>query len=1176
MLTARRLTLSFLFLSVLACHWALAQAPGTGVLSGVVLDPANRALPRAEVHAVNCDTAIRHSTVAGSDGSFRISLLDPGTYNITVTGAGFAPGTVNAVRVVVSETTSIHVMLQIATEHQAIDVNSKVSVTEVASSTLGGLVDGEAIRSLPLASRNFTQTLGLAPGVIVDLPVASVLGNGTQNVASNGATPISNNLQFNGIDANNLVENSAASAQNFQVGVAIPAPDSIGEFKIQTANFDAAYGRGSGANVDLITRSGTNSLHGSAWEFVRNNLFNANDFFSKASNQPRAALKQNQFGASIGGPIIHDRAFFFGDYQGTRQVNGLGDSKTTTLPLLTSDRSARTLGAEFCPANHLDSAGLPATGYMTEAGGTQVNCDGSNINPVALAILNTKLANGQYAVPNPQITLPNSGADPSDQFQLGQSTFSLPAHYTEDQFTVDLDHAVTARNVLAARFFYARSIANRPLSTANVPGWASDAFARNTTFVLSDTHTLNPNLINIARAGYMRFDGLSSVESPLTAQSIGESTPTGVTTSTSVAPAITVGGFSLGDAGTPSQFQVTNSFIYQDAVAYTRGRHQTAFGAEVKRHQVDEQQPQQASGNITVDTFDDFLIGESAAQNGSPIGISNLSGTVAGGGLFRRDERYNDFAAFAQDNVKINSRLTANAGLRYELFSAPLEIHGRLPNFVPALATQGPLTATGTYAGITLPSNFTGTLPQGAVRTSFPGFYQTPRTDFEPRLGAVYQLTRDARTVLRGGFGVYFDRHSGNIAEQTISQLPFATLQLNFGAQAASASLLNPFVPSVLPASSYPIFQPFTSTSSPFIEATNPNLRDGWTNEYNLNLERSVGHSFLFDIGYVGSRSTHRSGQVEFDQAALASPTNPVNGVTSNSVGNAPNRMPYQGVSEGSLLTDSVFIANFNALEAVVTRRMMNGFQMQAAYTWSRNLDEVANEGGTDLFELNLPTGNQLDLRHNSYGPAGDDRAHRVVVNFVYQTPHLRSAPLLVREVFGRWELSGIGVLQSGNPLSVFDSHAASVYGLLGSAARAQLSAGKIATSGSAFSRVVGAGRWLNANAFTRAPEAPFGTSLADQDFGNSGVGIVRGPGQHSVDAAVERAFPITERLNFRIRAEAFNVANTPQFANPNTKLGFSNASSPNPTASASFGRITSEQGGPHPRIFQLAAKLEF
>ncbi|HZD77265.1 MAG TPA: carboxypeptidase-like regulatory domain-containing protein, partial [Acidobacteriaceae bacterium] len=375
---------------ILGLGASLGQTPGTGAISGSVYDTSNRAVANASVLAVNEATHLSRSVTTTAEGVFRVPLLPPGTYDVSVKAPGYAVRTSPSVQVTVSETSSLTVTLAVAGTITNVRVTSSSEAAELESSTLGGLVDERAIQSLPLSSRNYTQILGLSPGVIADLPTATVLGNGTQNVASNGATPTANNIQFNGIDANNLQENSAASAQNFEVGTAVPAPDTIEEFRVQTANYDASYGRGTGANVDLVSKSGTDNFHGSAWEFVRNNIFNANDFFSKLADQPRADLKQNEFGGAVGGPIVKGHTFFFAAYQGVTQVNGLGSLKTAVLPLLTSDRSAATLGAQFCPATHLDDKGQPSIGYLTAAGGTQVACNGSNINPVALAILNAK------------------------------------------------------------------------------------------------------------------------------------------------------------------------------------------------------------------------------------------------------------------------------------------------------------------------------------------------------------------------------------------------------------------------------------------------------------------------------------------------------------------------------------------------------------------------------------------------------------------------------------------------------------------------------------------------------------------------------------------------------------------------------------------------------------------
>jgi hypothetical protein len=1152
---------------------AQGQTPGTGAIAGIVYDPQSKTVSGAEVVARSQTTHLERVAQSGTEGSFQIPLLAPGSYVVEVKAAGFAESMSDTIQVTASETTSLNIRLELASVAQSVQVKASAEEASLESSTLGGLVDETAIESLPLSNRNYTQILGLSPGVVVDLPNATALGSGTQNVASDGAIPLSNNIQFNGVDANNLALNSAANAET-DAGTAIPAPDTIQEFRVQTANFDAAYGRGSGANVDLVSKPGTNSFHGSLWEFVRNNIFNANDFFSKQDGQPRPDLKQNQFGGAIGGPIKSDRDFFFAAYEGLIEVNGLGDEQNPVLPLLTSDRSAATLGAQFCPAGHLDSQGQPASGYLTAAGGTQVACDGSNINPVAVAILNAKLPNGQFAVPSPQFTLPVTGPDASDQLPLGQSTYAIPAHYREDQFSVNTDQVLTGKDTLSERFFYSHAPTTEPFSAnaANVPGWGTNELNRNTMLVLAHTHVVNANMVNMARFGYMRFDGFSIVANPLSAGAIGEGTPTGPATPSLHAPGLTVGGFTIGDAGSPSLWQVTNSFIWQDTLALTHGRHSLRFGSEVKRHEVDQDQQVETDGLLQIGTFDDFLLGESATENESPFGLSNVSTSIAGGGIFRRNERYTDIAGFAQDDVKMATRLTLNAGLRYEIFGAPIETKGRFSNFDPNLASEGPPPADGTYTGFTLPSNYSGPLPTGVVKRSFPGLYQTPFGDVSPRLGFVWQVTGRPTLVVRGGYGLYYDRHSGNLAEQTLTQLPFATLQTISGSPNGAATLQNPFVPLILPDSDYPIFQPRTASSVPFIEGTNPSMTDGTTGEYNLNIEYAIGRGYLLQVGYVGTQSWNRGGQVEFDQALLSSPQNPVFGQTSNSIDNVPLRMPVQGISEGSLLTNSVFVANYNALQTSITRRMTHNFELQASYTWAKNLDEENGEVGTDIYELQLPTNNQLDLRHSSYGPAGTDRDQRVTANFTWSSPKLAALPALPRHALADWEVSGVTVLQTGIPLSIFDFNAGTVYGLLPGEVRAERTGSNPQTHGSMYSRVMNG--YLDPNAFTRAPEAPNGTSLADQDFGNSGVGFVRGPGQHNVDVAVERAFPVREAGSFRFRAEFFNLTNTPQFGNPNQYLGYTDPTLVNPTASSSFGKITSTVA--NPRIIQFAAKYVF
>jgi hypothetical protein len=979
------------------------------------------------------------------------------------------------------------------------------------------------------------------------LPNAGALGRNTQDVASNGNKTTGNNIQFNGVDANNLAENSAAN-DGEEVGVAAPAPDTIEEFKVQTANYDASYGRGTGANVDVVSKSGTQSFHGSAWEFLRNDDLNANTFFSKLTNQPRPVLKQNQFGAALGGPIVRDRLFFFAAYQGLRSSDGLSTLVPLVfLPQLTNDRSAQTLGAQFCA-------------YPTAAGGVQLACDGSNVNPVALALLNFKFPNGQYAVPSPQILLPNS--DPT-QMPLGESTYATPAQYNEDQFTANIDHKISDRNQLALRFFYSHAPTAEPFSpnAATVPGWGTNELDQNTMLVLSDTHVITPHLVNIARFGYMRFDGDAAIANPILASDIDTKSPTGTSGAGIAAPGITIDGlFTVGDAGTPFQWQVTNTFVWQDNLSWVRGKHGLRFGAEAKRHQVDVAAPFSIDGLLEIQSFPDFLLGESAAQNGSPSGSSNVSLSNGSSGQFRKDARYIDLATFAQDDYRVTTRLTLNLGMRYEIFGAPSDIDGRLVTFDPTIATPS-APPDGTLSGFVVPSNFKGNVPQGVIKSSIPGLYPTPHVDFQPRLGFAYRIGDRPTIVLRGGYGLYFDRLTANLSENLLAVEPFSIFQFFAGSSNGGATLQQPFVPQLPPDDAYPTFQPRIPGGGPSLTAVSRKMTDPYTAEYNLNAQIAFAHDYLVEIGYAGTHSLHELGCTMFNQALLASPTNPVNGETTNSALNVIARVPYAGISPGSLYCQSVFNAKYNSLQTSVTKRMSHGLEFLGSFTWSRNFDQTSGSSGANIFEEHEITNDQTNFRQ-AYGPTDFDRTNRGVLSFVYNTSFARHLPSPAARIVGDWQISTVAVAESGTPITILDNNAGAVYGNFPFENRAQLSgAAKPATSGSLHSRVING--YLNAAAFGPAPEAPFGTGPFDTDFGNSAVGLVRGPAQRDIDLAVERNIPITESQKVRFRAEFFNLTNTSNFNNPSSNI-----------SGGAFGIINSSSN--NPRIIQIALKYQF
>ncbi len=1115
-----------------------AQTPGTGAIAGEVTDPSGALVPNAHLLVVNKETNASRTVVTASNGEFRVPLLQPGKYSIQVDASGFQQTSVPSVTVVVSETVGVKVTVSIGPLKANVQVTEASELAQRESSTLGRATSEQTINALPLANRNYSQILALSPGVLVELPNAAALGRNNQNVSDNGAKTTSNNFQFNGVDANNLAENSA-SGFGPEVGIAIPAPDAIAQFKAQTGNYDAGYGRGAGANVDVISKSGSSHLHGDLWEFFRNDALNANDFFLKRNGQARPDLKQNQFGFTLGGPIPKTNTFFFGSYQATIQRDG--DSSVSLqsafLPQLTSDRSAAALGAAFCAANHPNDPF-----YQTAGGGVQVACDGSNISPVALAFLQFKYPNGSFAIPSPQQLLPGG---------IGRSVFSIPARYREDQFSVNLDRTLFTNHQLAGRFFYSHAPTEEPFTPfgANLPGWGTNETDQNQMFVLSDTYIIKPDLINVARFGFMRFNGNAVIAQPIRAADVGMATPSGLPET----PGLSVNGlFTIGTAGEPVYYQNTNTFVWQDTVSFTTGRHNFRMGGEAKRHQLALNVPFITDGFLFFLSFPDFLLGQSAAQNGSST--SNIFQSIGASGLFRKDERYSDFAGFFQDDVKVSPRLTVNAGLRYEIFGAPSEINGRLPDFDPSIASAQ-VPAAGSFSGFTLPGNYHGPLPAGVLKTSYTGLWQPEYRDLGPRFGFSLQLLDRPTLLLRGGYGIYYERLSGQLAEQSVGQPPFSLKQSLQGAENAAATLQQPYNPPLPPNSSYPIFIPRTSGGALSLAAIAPRLTSPYAQQYNLNIQYEFAPDFLWQVGYVGAVTSHLAGCTQFNQALIASPQTPVNGETTNTIENLVQRLPFAGIAEGSYICHTTFSASYNSLQTSVTRRLSHGLEFLGSYTYSKNIDYTSGTGGLSNFDLEFLSNDQTNPSQ-ARGLNDFDRTHRFVLSFVYQTPKLLSGSPLLQHALSGWQFSGVAVAQTGVPITAIDSTAGSIYGNLAGFSRAQCTGADPASSGSAYNRL---NAYFNPAAFAPAPVIGDGTG-----FGSCGVGILRGPGQRNLDAAIQRNIAIREAGTLQFRTEFFNLTNTPNFGPPVNDYA----------AGPAFGVISSTVS--NPRIIQFALKFTF
>ncbi|MGH9854581.1 MAG: carboxypeptidase regulatory-like domain-containing protein, partial [Blastocatellia bacterium] len=409
---------------------ALAQTANTGALTGVVTDSAGAVVVDAQVKVSNEATGETRTMSSQSNGSYAFPLLLPGAYRLEISKTGFKAAVKTELQVNVTETARFNVQLEPGGVQEQVVIAADAQLLQTESSALGRVTDRTLVSNLPLVTRNYTQIVALSPGIAAGVTNAAELGRGLGGESggsfrANGGFGRDNNFQMNGVQINDL-----QASGFFSGGVAVPNPDTIQEFKVQTGLYDATYGRNSGANVNVVTRSGGNQFHGTAFEFFRNNALNANEFFRNRSNQPRGVLKQNQFGFTLGGPIKKDKLLFFGSYQGMRQRNGVGAGGTSSYfsPPFTSDRSRATLGQMFA-------------GRTGAAGGVAVAADGSNISPQALALLNLKLANGDYVIPSPQ------QLDPTRAFDLrGFSAFSIPAKFDEDQFLVNLDYVHTEKS----------------------------------------------------------------------------------------------------------------------------------------------------------------------------------------------------------------------------------------------------------------------------------------------------------------------------------------------------------------------------------------------------------------------------------------------------------------------------------------------------------------------------------------------------------------------------------------------------------------------------------------------------------------------------------------------------------------------------------------------------------
>jgi hypothetical protein len=1186
----------------------MAQSSGTSGLAGTITDPSGAAIPNVTVTLTSNATGAVRTAITGTDGTYKFSLLPPGDYKIRFAANGFKTAEVGSVILNVTETPALDRVMEVGAQSEQVTVEAAAEVLQTESSTLGTVVTGQSINDAPLASRNYTQILSMSAGAAAGVNDATALGKGTLDMSVNGAMPEQNNFQMDGVSVVNAFGTGVARDCGIYVGIAIPSPDAIQEFKVQTSTYDASYGRNPGANVNVLTKSGSNAFHGTLFEFFRNEDLDANGFFENAEGTGKEILRQNQFGGTFGGPIKKDKLFFFGSYQGTRQLNGVavqGSSSVFLPPIPGGDRSTQAfqaaLGAANCAANHPNNPNYDTLASAIP-GGMQIACDGSNISPVALAILNSKNPNGSYYMVG------------SDNGGYEQHTFSIPAKYTGDQYISNVDYVINSKNTLAMRYLFSEDPQVTPFGSG-VPGTPIYSYYANTNSVLRLTTLITNTLVNEAHATVQRniANGTDKV-TQYTAQSVGI-TPI-IPQETHPPVMVIFNAYGIGGTLSPYYGPATQ-VNFGDQISWSHGKHTIRAGGEYEDDQWNLSFKSLLTGFIFMAGFDDFLLGRpglagcnvaggcSAANpgntSGSPLGafLECLFCVRSGPNGIIHGYREKDVAGFVQDDWKVTSRLTVNLGVRWEYDEMLGDHYGNLTNIWPSLM-QGvtppttPMQTTNALLGYVVPNNFAahyGAPPAGVttVNTSAPTQNGTPWNNFGPRFGFAWQPKKDGKLVVRGGVGLFYDRVGSSKFVHAVEQGDPYAVTLDEGSPGAAApyGLANPF-PSTPLGFTPRYFNPaYASTCSITLTLCTSDINQPFyaqvhtplSRQYNLGIQYNFAPQWVLELGFVGSSGINQADyNHNYNTAYLASANNPVNGLTTTTTANVDARVPYLGYDPAGLQgTGYDGVYNYNSLQVTVRKRFSHGLTMQGAYTWSKNLTTLNGDGQSNS--------NDASYLGQQYGPAYYAHPQRFIVSYSYELPFGHPSNEFLKKAAEGWMLTGNIVVQDGSPLTFLNLGGGSAYGAGGALtpeggqSRAELCPGatytSMQTTGSITSRLGGsnsASGYIAANAFCGVPAIePNGTTITSQAacptcatlYGSSGLGIILGPGNVNWDTSILKTTHITEKTTIQFRTDFFNILNHPQFSNPGVEQNTN-----------TFGVITTTST--NPRIVQFALKFLF
>jgi hypothetical protein len=1096
----------------------------TAVIRGTVYDPSGATVSAAAVTVTQLETGFSRAASSGAQGDFTLVELPIGHYRVQADAKGFQKFLQEGITLEVNQTATIAVHLVIGSAVNEIEVSADAPLIESTSTNLGKTVGIREIQDLPLNGRHFTQLGTLQPGVAPITPGLQQAGGSLrdgQAYAVNGQRPESNNFLIDGANNFNSVDGGF---------VLEPPVDAIAEFRILTHTANAEFGHSAGSTTNIVTRAGSNAYHGSLWEFLRNDAFDAKSFFAQ-SVEP---LKRNQYGGTLGGPVHKDKTFFFLFYEGLRER--AGETQRTTVP------SMNERGGDF--------GELCQSGF--DSNGTCKDRDSKTNQPIDQLI--NEFAN--QPVPFNKLPFPNN---PISQNLLayyplpnaGENTFvsTLSKATDNDQFGVRLDHYLTPRDVLNFRYIFSQGNILDPLSTsgANVPGFPVGEEHRAQNLVATETHTFSPAVVGLARLSFLRNRFLIEEHTNHTTPgSLGFQYQPSLDAAIGP-PFIQVAGFaSIGDPITGPRNTYDSDLDLSGSLTWIRGRHQMKFGGGYNYDRLNVLQGIASNGFFVFipvpfsNAFASFLFGQ-------PFIF------LQGGGDSSRNLRGNAVNFYAQDTYKISPRLTLNYGLRYEIPFPYTEQKNRQNLFIPGRRS---VVFPSAPAGLLYPGD------PGVPR----GLIQTDKKALAPRIGLAWDPTGSGHWLLTSAYGVFYDPYytgQGGPLQTPISAPPYLqTPQVGFPNFADPFNGSSPF--------STPFAPPMT------LLTLDPKLRLPYAQDWNLNLQRSFANNWLFEIGYIGTKGTRLPRFIEANPAVFVpgvdSSGNPL--TTQNNaiqrrlysgctLGQPPSACTFSSIGEISGLAGSTY----HALQTSLQKRFSQNFSMLASYTLSKTLDDVSSFNITG--SASQSTAGENDLAQNPFDLGAErgrslfDARHRLVISYQWDLPFFNHAQGWYARVLGGWQVNGITTFQTGTPFTVYDSAGVSAQGgapeisgfpsdrpnLVGDP-----SSGTCASNGA---HTGTAQCWFNPGAFQRLDA----TAQIGQ-FGNAGRNIVTGPGVQQWDFSALKNLRFTETKNLQFRAELFNIFNHANFGVPVNDMN-----------SPDVGQIQTSQPG---RLVQFALKFLF